>query len=425
MVSRCGLRALLAAAFVAYCGPLYAQPAQDAASAAAIRGAIEQLKQDFDARLSALESRLAALEGRQTPSTAAQAVAATPPPVADGSGAVPNSGGAGGGAKVFNPDMAVIGNFLGVAGKNTVNPLPALALPESEVSLQAVVDPYARADFFLSFGEEGVAVEEGYLTFPTLPGGLLMKVGRQYAAFGKANTLHSHILPWADRPLVSANLVGGDEPMGDAGISVARLIPNPWLFLEATGQVFRGDGGVFHSSQRRDLSYVGHVRGYQDLSESTNVDIGASYAYGHNSAGVVNDIDLGRFTTSLFGVDATVRWRPLQRSIYQSFLGRGEVIWSRRGQPLENNQTASGFYLSGDYQFGRRWLAGLRFDRSERAEDSAASDRGQSLVLTYRPSEFSQVRGQLRRTKYAEGVTANELLFQLQFAIGAHGAHPF
>ena len=430
MVSRCRLRVLLAAAFVAYCGRLDAQPAQDAASARAIRGEIDQLKQDFDARLSALESRLAALEGRQPttaepPSTAAQTAAATPQPVADGSGAVPNSGGAGAGSKIFNPDMAVIGTFLGVAGKNAVNPLPALALPESEVSLQAVVDPYARADFFLSFGEEGVAVEEGYLTFPTLPGGLLMKVGRQYAAFGKANTLHSHVLPWADRPLASANLVGGDEPMADAGISVARLIPNPWLFLEATGQVFRGDGGVFHSSQRRDLSYVGHVRGYQDLSESTNVDFGASYAYGHNNSGVANDIDLGRFTTSLFGVDGTIRWRPLQRAIYNSFLGRGEVIWSRRGQPFEDNQTASGFYLSGDYQFGRRWFAGLRFDRSERAEDSAASDRGQSLVLTYRPSEFSQVRGQLRRTKYAEGETANEFLFQFQFAIGAHGAHPF
>ena len=32
--------------------------------------------------------------------------------------------------------------------------MPALAMPESEASFQAVVDPYARADFFMSFGEE-------------------------------------------------------------------------------------------------------------------------------------------------------------------------------------------------------------------------------------------------------------------------------
>jgi hypothetical protein len=35
------------------------------------------------------------------------------------------------------------------------------------------------------------------------------------------------------------------------------------------------------------------------------------------------------------------------------------------------------------------------------------------------------VRGQYRQTRYAEGLTANEILFQLIFSIGAHGAHPF
>ena len=64
---------------------------------------------------------------------------------------------------------------------------------ESEVSFQAIVDPYARADFFIAFGEEGVELEEGFVTFPTLPGGLLMKVGKMRAAFGKVNTLHTHL----------------------------------------------------------------------------------------------------------------------------------------------------------------------------------------------------------------------------------------
>jgi len=53
-------------------------------------------------------------------------------------------------------------------------------------------------------------------------------------------------------------------------------------------------------------------------------------------------------------------------------------------------------------------------------------DRGVSATLTFWPSEFSQIRGQLRRTHY--GIidrTYNELLLQLQFAIGAHGAHTF
>ena len=60
IVSRCGLPVILVAAFAACSGQLYAQP-QDTASAQAIRGEIQQLKQDFDARMSALELRLAAL----------------------------------------------------------------------------------------------------------------------------------------------------------------------------------------------------------------------------------------------------------------------------------------------------------------------------------------------------------------------------
>jgi hypothetical protein len=298
-------------------------------------------------------------------------------------------------------------------------------MQESEASFQAIVDPYARADFFMSFGEEGVDLEEGYITFTSLPGRLLAKVGKMRSAFGKVNTMHSHILPWTDRPLVTTNLAGGEEGLSDAGLSVARLIPAGGLFLEATGQVFRGDADdVFHSSERGDLSYVGHLRAYHDLTDNANLDFGGSYARGHNASGVVDGVDAGRFTTDLFGVDATFRWRPLQRSIYRSFAGRTEWIRSRRNQP-DGRQDADGWYASGDYQFARRWFFGGRYDHSGRADTPSLVDKGGSMLVTFWPSEFSQVRGQYRRTDYADGPTADEFLFQFLFSIGAHGAHPF
>ena len=397
---------------------------------------VEVLRQEIEA----LRARLVALEAKVAGAQPAAAVPAEPaapaagqtvevPPGAAGAGgptgALPLYGTASAASKIFNPDMAVIGDFLGAAGRNRINPSPALEMHEAEASFQAVVDPYARADFFVAFGEEGVELEEGYLTFGTLPGGLLAKIGKMRAPFGKVNTLHNHALSWSDRPIAINNLVNGEEGIGDAGISVARLIPNPWIFLEATGQVSRGDsGGLFRSSKRGDLGYVWHLRGYQDLSESTNIDLGASYARGHNTAGIVRDEDVGRFVTDLWGVDATLRWRPLRRAIYNSFIGRSELVWSRREQ-FGGRQNAFGYYVSGDYQFGRRWFAGARYDRSERADDAAVRDDGGSLLLTYWPSEFSQIRGQYRRTRYAEGENANEVLFQFMFSIGAHGAHPF
>ena len=274
-----------------------------------LRKDLDALKQDYETRLAALEAKLVAVQ-----SSAPAPTPTTAPTAVDQGTALPVYGAAAAASKVFNPDIAVIGDFLGTAGRNVVAPSPALAMHETEASFQAVVDPYARADFFISFGESGVDLEEGYLTLTSLPGGLLTRVGKMRAAFGKVNGLHNHVLPWADRPLVIENLVGGEEGVSDAGVSVAKLIPNPGLFLEATGQVFRGDSGdLFMSSKPGDVSYVAHLRGYQDLSESTNVDLGVSYSRGHNAAGLVNGTDVGRFTTELYGVDGTVRWRPLRR----------------------------------------------------------------------------------------------------------------
>lgn len=406
--------------FVLICAGSAAAQQPDQTAVQAVRVELERLKQ----QMAALEAKLAALEGvPQAPGApGTQAPTAEVPAGAAGAGgptgALPIYGSVAAASKIFNPDMAVIGDFLGAAGTNRVDPLPAVEMHESEATFQAIVDPYARADFFVAFGEEGVELEEAYMTFPAIPGGLLFKVGKMRSAFGKVNTLHNHLLPWTDRPVVINNLLGGEEGIGDAGLSVARLIPNPWLFLEATGQVYRGDSGdVFRSSTRGDLSYVGRLRGYQDITESSNIDLGFSYARGHNEAG-------SEFLTQLYGVDATFRYRPLRRSIYRSFVGRSEVIWSRRDQP-DGRQDANGFYVSGDYQFARRWFAGARYDRSGRAESNSLRDTGHALVLTYWPSEFSQVRGQYRRVRYAEDQTANELLFQFQFSIGAHGAHPF
>ena len=251
--------------------------------------------------------------------------------------------------------------------------------PNPKLSFQAIVDPYARADFFLSFGEEGVELEEGYITFPTLPGGLLIKVGKMRAAFGKVNTLHKHVLPWTDRPLVTDNLVGGEDGIDDAGISVARLIPNPWLFLEATGQVFRGDSDdclPFDASGA--ISATSATCAATRTSPSRrNLDLGVSYARGHNPSGVVGRRPtVGRFMTTALRRrrDVPVAAAATRRSTTRSS-ARPEFVWSRRDQP-DGLQRAFGFYVSGDYQFGRRWFAGVRFDRSDRADRCRSARHG-------------------------------------------------
>jgi len=412
-----------------------------------------QANDDRDVKLKALEERIRALEAEVQALKNAQpassvktsaikptvpAVPADPPSdppsgqqpteAAGAQSQLPVYGGANALAKILNPDISVIGDFLGATGSAHVpealvaagrGPQPLLELHESEVGYQAIVDPYARADFFLSFGETGVNVEEGYITLTALPAGFVAKVGKFRSAFGKVNTLHNHVLPWTDRPLVTNSLVGGEDGIDDAGLSVTRILPSPkWLFLEGTAQVLRGDSAdVFKNSQRSDASVVGHLRAYHDLTESSNLEVGFSYARGHNDLG-------SAFLTNLYGIDATFHWTPLRRTIYHNIVGRAEFVWSRRDQ-LPFQQRAFGFYTSADYRLSRRWTVGGRYDRSGRARDANRTDEGFSSVLTYWPSEFSQIRGQYRFTRYAEGLDANEFLFQFLFSLGAHGAHPF
>ena len=358
-------------------------------------------------------------EAQQPAPTAPPTVAATPVLPGESAGQLPVYGGASAAAKALNPDISVIGDFLGTVGHNPVAPVPSFEMHESEVGFQAIVDPYARADFFFSFGEEGVNLEEGYITFTSLPFGLVAKAGKMRSAFGKVNTLHNHVLPWTDRPMVTDNLVGGEDGIDDAGFSVTRILPAPkGIFLEGTAQLFRGDStNVFHAYNNSDVSPVFNVHGYSDLTESTNLDLGFSYAQGHNFSGP-------QFMTRLYDAYGTLRWKPLRRAIYHSFVGRSEFIWSDH-QQTGGAQHAFGFYVSGDYQPRRRWFIGGRYDYSERAQAANLTDSGASAILTYWPSEFSQLRGQYRFARYAGGHDASELRFQLLFSLGAHGAHPF
>lgn len=342
-----------------------------------------------------------------------------------------------GASKALNPDISVIGTMLGHAG--STNPFETtstfetegkgrspLAFEETEIAFEAFIDPYARGRFFIAIGDEGAELEEGYAQFVTLPKGFTAKAGKLKAQFGKANTWHTHRRPWVDQPLMVQRFFGG-EGLADTGVSVSRSFGNPWgAFVEATGEVFSGNAeGVFERQASNDLFYNTHLKFFRDLDENSNLEIGTSWAQGTlatpEGAGGSN-----RFT----GLDVTYRWKPLARS-YNSFIGRVEALANDRS---DSDRTLFGFYAAADYQLARRWFAGVRLDHADRGfvlgdalilPNARFSDRAVSATITFWPSEFSQLRAQLRRTSYGDLETVNELLLQLQFAIGAHGAHIF
>ncbi len=353
---------------------LLAIPATSFAQTAdqALRQEIDQLKADletlrkqYEDRLSALEVRLA--EAKEPPASA------VPAPAPDTSAAAPAlqaSAAAAGSSKVFNPDISVLGNFAGAAGKNPFSEEPSLSLTEVETAFQAVVDPYARADFFLSAGPEGLEVEEGYITFTALPAGVLLKAGKMRAQFGKVNTMHTHILPWVDRPLVSRNLFGGDEGVADSGLSVSKLIPNGFMFVDAIGEVYRGDSDVFRGELTlgpelpRPASRLPRPdRGHQPRSRRDRTRSGRARRCRISTRSA--SASTPRSAIVRCDAPSTVSSSAARRSC-----GAG------RSSPAGGQENASGFYASGDYQFARRWFVGARGDRSGRALDSDLHDSG-------------------------------------------------
>jgi len=395
-----------------------------------VRAQLDQLKGGAPPPSAANTEDLTKIETVNAPTaaTSIQTPAQAPPPTAltdvQTINNVPNPGA----SKVFNPDTSVIGNFLGKAGR--ANPYEfgssdmrtTFQFDEAEIAFQAYVDPYAKANFFFSLSPAGIDLEEGYANFVTLPYGLTAKVGKMKAYFGKDNTWHTHVRPWVDQPLVIHNFFG-DEGLNDTGISVSKEISNPWnVFLEATGEVFRGDvENVFQRRSQNDVSYNAHLKGFRDITENSNLEVGTSY-----SRGSLAGADSG--SNQFAGIDVTYRWRPLMQGLYKSFIGRLEAIANDRS---DVNHKLKGFYMSGDRQIAQRWFTGVRIDASDRAVTGdfgtrAFTDRGIAATLTFWPSEFSQLRGQLRRIRYGDvDRSVNELLLQLQFAIGAHGAHAF
>jgi len=94
---------------------------------------------------------------------------------------------------------------------------------EFEFSFQSALDPYAKTKIFLSAGEEGVNVEEGYAYWTGLPGGLRLDLGRFRQQVGELNRWHPHALPESELPLVLREYFGAEGLRGD-GVDVTALM---------------------------------------------------------------------------------------------------------------------------------------------------------------------------------------------------------
>ncbi len=323
-------------------------------------------------------------------------------------------------SRAFNPAISVNGLFLGayVSDREKEEELSTgMRVQEVEIRLSSFIDPHVRADLLFAVeGTEGIEIEEGYVTTVGLPGNLGLKGGKIFGEFGKHNLLHTHLFPFVDNPLVNERIFG-EEGLNDVGLSLSYLFPVSW-YSELTLQFLNGDNEeIFNSPDDNDLAYLGHFKNFWDLSESSTLEIGGSYAGGSN--------DSKKGLSQVVGADLRIKWKPLRRAVYKSITWQTEYIYLRKSDDDDNVDEVGGLYSLLQYQFSRRWWIEGRYDAFGLPErkDEKRIHRG-SLLLAFVPSGFSALRIQYNRLR-EEDKNVNELMIQYNFTIGSHPAHKY
>lgn len=287
---------------------------------------------------------------------------------------------------------------------------------EFELSFQAALDPYAKTKIFLSAGEEGVSLEEGYAYWTGLPGGVRLDLGRFRQQVGELNRWHPHALPESEYPLVLREYFG-DEGLSGDGLGLYWALPfgggaaGTW---ELWGQATLAENEALFAGGRR-LAGLGHVNAFWQVSPAVFFQLGGTLLGGSNP-----DSSL---TSTMFGGHFRVSWRPPARALYRSFTLRGEGYVNRRTAAGATEQFTGG-YVSAQYQLTRRLFSGARFDW---VEPLAVPDRHTWAIipaLTWWQSEwvYFRLEWQHQRDALAGGgaTTGNRILLQTVWAIGPH-----
>jgi hypothetical protein len=428
--------------------PAAAGPAADEVEA--LRREIQELREQI--RL--LRDQVAALTaGAPGPAPGA----AAPPAAAPQEAAPPAAAAPARSQSLLNPAISAVFQAIGATSLTRENDeVNGFDLSEAELAFQSVVDPYARVDLFLSFpAGETPEVEEGAVTTLGLPKSVQLKGGRFKSAFGKWNALHNHAFFSVDRPDALTNFFG-DESLTDDGLSLSFLVPNPWnLYIESVTEVGTPRPGESFNIERRSLLYLEHLSWFFNTSPDATLEVGLSAARGRTGPSTFLAAalaDCGGTCSSLRprdeldsaveGVDLTYKWKPLRLNVYKSFLWQTELLRSRRDVDVldaaapalaPKSVSSLGAYSYVEWQPRKRWKIGARYDLSGFPDDRTAREWAGSAVVRFRPSEFQEIRFQLKRTvrnaaaaaRFGDDDRDNQIFFAWIPAIGAHGAHKY
>lgn len=340
--------------------------------------------------------------------------------------------------QALNPEISVntdIFAFVPTESPDVNNFVPR----EFEFSFQAALDPFSRAKIFLShhtgggelvaFGEgdhgeeEGaeehgaVEVEEGYVQWVNLPGGLGISVGRIRQRLGTLNRWHRHALPGQSLPLPYL-VFTGEEGLAQTGASLYGLVPvHGFGTHEVWVELMRSSNERLFGESRKP-SVLAHYNAFWELSPATYLEVGLSGVAGrYQEENATADVQL-------FQIESAFNWRPPERALYREFTLRGALLFHRR-DPLAaaaasaGTLTTMGAYALGELRFARQWVVGLRYETVENPDVAGERAWLVAPTLTWWQSEWVRLRAEYDLLSRPDE-TVGQFLIQFTFAMGPH-----
>lgn len=397
-------------------------PAQTDDPVAELRQELETLKLTYEARIAELERRLAELETspqaaepaaptqddelaalRAAAEEAASPGAAPPaaPDVSVGSERNLNR---------LNPEISITGDVVGFTTNVDREDFDAREL---ELNFQSALDPYSLTKWTLSFSpEEGVDIEEAYISYTGLPGGLTLTGGKFRQTFGALNRWHLHALPQLDYPLALRTYFG-EEALAQTGVSASWLLPRPWATAnELTLELTDGESDAFGGESFDRLVGLAHLKNFWEIGDATWAELGLSGIAGSNGEGG---------DSRVWGADFTFHWQPPQRAKYREITWRTELLRSQRDDENGELQNAWGGYSYLEGLVARNLYAGLRYDRVEDPLDPGHVRWGLFPNLTWWQSEYVRLRGEYGYLKDdLTGDSERRFSLQIVWSAGPH-----
>jgi hypothetical protein len=257
-----------------------------------------------------------------------------------------------------------------------------------------------------------VDIEEGYVGYTGLPGGLHLLAGKFRQNFGAINRWHLHALPQLDYPLAVQRYFG-EEGLAQTGLSATWLLPRPWATAnEVTLELTDGESDAFGGDSFERLVGLAHLKNFWDVTPATYVEWGLSGVAGGNGTGG---------DSRVYGTDLTFHWQPPDRAKTREITWRTELLRSERDDPDGIRQKAWGGYSYVESLVAQNLYAGVRYDRVEDPFLPDNTIEGWFPNLTWWQSEFVRLRGEYGYVK--EDLTDGpEKRFSLQIVWSA-GPH--